>query len=347
MSLKSIALALAGAAALLAGPAISTAQPAQKPWYKRDWDPARVQPCDRACLVGFMDQYLHALETKDRSALPLAEEVWFTENAARLDLGEGVLWRASLQPTAFRITVADPVEGQIAVQMVYKVQGAPALTAIRLKVERRMISEVEQLIDRNVAPQAMELLQTPRPELVNDVPAKERNSREYMIYAANAYFDALTGDNGKIAPFADDCVRHEQGYQTVNNKTPGRAAPSPALPDTSTPAGKFFSELSVMTCEQQISTKVFTGVKKIWPRRIIVDEQKGLAAVFPLFSHDGTRRPVEGTAIAPQGGLGMVINLDTMETFGIRGGKIHEVEAFPFVTLPYGFGDGWTPGKGK
>ncbi len=78
---------------------------------------------------------------------------------------------------------------------------------------------------------------------------------------------------------------------------------------------------------------------------MVVDEQKGLVAVFPLFVHDGTRRPVEGAP--PQQGLGMVINLVTMETFGIRGGQIHEVEAFPFVTIPYGLGDGWTPAKAR
>ncbi len=54
---------------------------------------------------------------------------------------------------------------------------------------------------------------------------------------------------------------------------------------------------------------------------------------------------MEGEALAPQGAMGMVTNLVTMETFGIRGGKIHEVEAFPFVTLPLGLGDGWTPAQ--
>jgi hypothetical protein len=36
-----------------------------------------------------------------------------------------------------------------------------------------------------------------------------------------------------------------------------------------------------------------------------------------------------------------------VESFGIRGGKIHEVEAMPFVTIPYGLGDGWTEGSGR
>ena len=348
MKLKLLALG-ALSAVMVAGmfSAPAAAQPA-KPWYKSDWDPARAKPCDRACLVGFMDQYLRAMETRSPAGLPLAEEIWFTENTARMDLGEGVLWRADLKPTAFRITAADPVTGEVAVQTVYSVQGKPAMVAIRLKIDRRMITEVEELLDRDVAPEAMELLTTPRPSMVDDLPVKDRSTREYMIYAANAYFDALTGENGKIAPFADECIRHEQGYQTVNNKTPGRAAPSPVLPDPKTPMGSIFSRLSTMTCEQQISTRIFNGVKKIWPRRaLVIDEQKGLVATFPLFVHDGTKRHVEPTDFASNDGVGMILNMVTMETFAVRKDKIQDVEAFPFVTFQYGLGDGWTPGKGR
>jgi hypothetical protein len=49
----------------------------------------------------------------------------------------------------------------------------------------------------------------------------------------------------------------------------------------------------------------------------------------------------------PQRGLGMILNMVTMETFGIRNGKIHEVEAFPFITFGYGLGDGWTPAAAR
>ena len=348
MKLKLLALGAIGAALAVGGLAAPSHAQSEKPWYKQAFDPSRVKPCDRACLVGFMDGYMHALETKDRSGLALAEEVWFTENTARLDLGEGTLWRMPIQATPFRITVADPVNGQVAVQTVYNIRGKPALVALRLKVERRMISEVEQLIDPNVAPEAMELLKTPRASLLDDVSPADRSSREYMLYAANAYFDALTGENGKIAPFADECIRHEQGYQTVNNKTPGRAAPSPVLPDPKTPMGSIFSRLSTMTCEQQISTRIFNGVKKIWPRRaLVIDEQKGLVATFPLFVHDGTKRHVEPTDFASNDGVGMILNMVTMETFAVRKDKIQDVEAFPFVTFQYGLGDGWTPGKGR
>jgi len=134
-----------------------------------------------------------------------------------------------------------------------------------------------------------------------------------MIRAANSYFDALEGDNGKIAAFADDCVRHENGYQTVNNPPPGgRMMPGPQLPNPNTEQGKSQLAFSMLTC------------------------------TFPLFIHDGTRR-----GAAPDAPPGMLQNLVTMETFGIRGGLIHEVEVFPFVTLPYGLGSGWTPSSGR
>ena len=332
-------MASLAASAALAQPAPGPA----KPWYKQPWDASRVKPCDRACLVGFMDQYLDALIGKDPSKLPLDQQVAFTENTARLAVGEGSLWHRDLKATPFRITVADPLTGEIAVQTVLDVQGKPALVVIRLKVERRMISEIEELFDTNVAPQAMELLQTPRPGLLDDVPAKERSSREVMIYAANAYFDALSGEDGRIAPFADDCVRHENGYQTVNNKTPGRFAPSPAPPPTDGPFAKF----SMMNCSDQISTGIFNFVTRIWPRRVIVDEQKGLVAGFVLFVEDGHKRHVEPNTYANNDGAGMILNMVTMETFGVRGGKIHEIEAFPFVTFQYGQGDGWTPAKAR
>lgn len=337
--------------ALIAAPLPAQAQQATataKPWYKQPFDPKRAQPCDRACLVDMGNRFLRAMEAKDVKALPLAEQVFVTENTGHIALGEGVLWRADIKHTGYRIDVADPVSGEIAMQLVYMIEGKPAMVAIRLKLDRHMITEVEQLLDRNVAPQAMELLAKPRPTLLTDVPAAQRDSRELLINVAHSYFDALTGEDGRIAAFASDCVRYEQGYQTAANKTPGRGSPSPQLPDLSTEMGRILSRLSTMSCEEQVSTGIFAGMKKIWPRRMVVDQQKGLVAVFPLFVHDGTKRPTAPDSIgASRPGIAMVLNLVTMETFGIRGGKIHEVEAFPFVTLPYGLGDGWTPATGR
>ena len=316
----------------------------EKPWYKRTWDPANVQPCDRQCLVEIAEGYLAALVSKDTGTLSLAEGVIATENTGHIEVGAGLLWRAPVERTDFEIVLADPVYGQVAVQAVLNVNGRPAMVAIRLHVERGMIDEVEQMYDTDVAPAAMELLTRPRPALLADVPEEERMSREQLIAIAHSYFDALTSEDGSVAPFAEDCVRNEQGYQTVNNDGPGRATPSPVLPDPNTELGRFFIELSQKTCAEQVDAGVFNGMKRIWPRRVlVVDQQKGLVGTFPFFVHDGTRRPLpDGAPERPGSPIGMVLNLYTMETFGIRDGAIHEVEAFPFVVLPYGVRDGWT-----
>jgi hypothetical protein len=311
-----------------------------------EWNPAALKECDRACLVGIMDSYMNAIYQHDLKVIPpLSIDVRMTENTGIMDVGEGVLWRSKVEPTGFRIYIADPISGQVALQARLKIEGQHALVGIRLKVDRGKIQEIEHLyvrnsrFDRAIDDAALPLLTTPLAILTENVPPAERTSRELLYRAANSYFDALEGDNGKIGAFADDCVRHENGYQTVNNPPPGgRMMPAPFIP-TDPESLKF----SMMTCAQQVSTKTFAYMKHIRPRRVLViDEQKGLVATFPLFVHDGTIRNAK-----PDAPPGMLQNLVTMETFAIRGGLIHHVEAFPFVTLPYGLGNGWTVGAGR
>jgi hypothetical protein len=334
---KTIVRLLALLAAILTANALIAGEP--------EWNPAAIKECDRACLIGIMDGYMDAIFKHDPKAVPpLSIDVRMTENTGEMEVGEGVLWRFKTEPTSFKIYVADPVAGQVAQQARLKIGGRDALVAVRLKVDRGKIQEIEQLYDRNIDSAAIPLLTTPLPVLTTDVPPAERASRDILIRAANSYFDALEGDNGKIAAFADDCVRHENGYQTVNNPPPGgRMMPAPFMPAADTPQGREMLKFSMLTCAQQIDTKIFAYMKHIRPRRaLIVDEQKGLVATFPLFVHDGTSRNAK-----PDAPPGMLQNLVTMETFGVRGGLIRHVEVFPFVTLPYGLGNGWTLGSGR
>jgi hypothetical protein len=103
-----------------------------------------------------------------------------TENTGHMDVGEGVLWRNKVEPTSFKIYVADPVTGQVAIQARLLIQGRSALVGVRLKVDRGQISEIEQLYDRAINDAAIPLLTTPRPGLVTDIPASERTSREIL-----------------------------------------------------------------------------------------------------------------------------------------------------------------------
>ncbi|MBN2242113.1 MAG: hypothetical protein JW793_05440 [Acidobacteria bacterium] len=329
------------ALALLLAGFIGPASIAREP----DWDPENIRACDRECLVGIMDAYMDAVFRGDPGSVPpLAVGVRMTENTGEIEVGEGVLWRFQTEPTPFKIYVADPVSGQVALQARLKIQGQDALAAVRLKVDRGKILEIEHLYDRNIDKAALPLLTAPAPVLTEDVPPGRRDSRDLLFRAANSYFDALEGDSGKIGAFSDDCVRHENGYRTVNNPPPGgRMMPAPFMPTADTERGREMLRFSMLTCAQQIDTKTFAYMKHIRPRRaLIIDEQKGAVATFPLFVHDGTRR-----GASPDDPPGMLQNLVTMETFGIRGGLILHVEAFPFVTLPYGLGNGWTLGSGR
>jgi hypothetical protein len=321
-------------------PAVLNAAVAREP----DWNLA-VKECDRACLIGIMDGYMNAIFRHDPKTIPSAAiDVRMTENTGMMEVGEGLLWRSRVEPAEFKIYVADPVAGQVAQQARLRIGGQNALVAVRLKIDRGKIQEIEHLYDRNINEAAITLLTTPAPVLTTDIPTARRTSRDILLRAANSYFDALEGDNGAIGAFADDCVRHENGYRTVNNPPPGgRMMPAPSFPDPNTEQGQEQLRFSMLTCKQQIDSKTFAYMKRIRPRRaLIIDEQKGLVATFPLFVHDGARR-----GAAPGDPPGMLQNLVTMETFAIRDGLIRHVEAFPFVTLPYGLGNGWTPDSGR
>jgi hypothetical protein len=70
-------------------------------------------------------------------------------------------------------------------------------------------------------------------------------------------------------------------------------------------------------------------MKHIRPRQaILLPQQKGVATIFCLFVHDGTRRGAK-----PDDPPGMLMNAMIVESFGVRGGKIHEVEAMPLRSV--------------
>ena len=87
------------ALAMIPGVAFAQAQPA-------------TGPCDRACLVGFIDQYLDALVAQDPKRLPVTPDVKFTENGQRLTLGDG-FWNSVTGKGTYRVDVADPAAGQV------------------------------------------------------------------------------------------------------------------------------------------------------------------------------------------------------------------------------------------
>jgi hypothetical protein len=297
--------------------------------------PAQTGPasqCDRACLIGVIDQYLAALVRHDPSGLPLASSYKYTEDTATIPLGDGLWVGASEGPTTFRIYAADPTAGQVGFFGVIKEFDKPVLLALRLKVEKGQIREIEHVVARYLSGGAMANLVRPRPGLVQPVPPSERLPREEMLRIADSYFDSIEQTNASVAPFAGDCERHENGIQTTTNKTP-----QPGV-DAATAA------INALNCGDQINTRNLSYITRIRPRRLLIaDEEYGLVFGFPMFVHRGNVRTIQiigvpGVTTIPRP-FGP-INLQAGEIFKIRGGRIHEIEANGFL-LPYGAASGW------
>ena len=179
-----------------------------------------AKDCDRGCMTALADQYLAALVKHDPSGLPLSPGVRFTENTAEIKVGDGLWVSASEAPTTFKIYAVDPATSQVAFYGVMKELDKPLIIALRLKVIHGKITEIEHVLARNMRPDRMQNLVTPRPGLLADVSDSDKTSRQEMLSAADSYFEAIEHGDGSLAPFAEDCERHENGGQTTHNATP-------------------------------------------------------------------------------------------------------------------------------
>src|SRR3984957_2624424 len=302
---------------------------------------AVAPPCDRACLTGIADRYLAALVRHDPTGLPLNRDVKFTENGARLKVGGEGLWvGASELPTGFHFYAVDVGTGQVGYYGVMKERDRPLIIALRLRVVNGQITEIEHVLARGLRPEAVKNLANPRPEFVTTLTPANRLPRQQMVNIADSYFEAIEHADGKLAPFADDCVRRENGGQTTHNATP---VPWP-VPLGSKAADDAMAYIGTLSCSDQFDTHVMDFITRLWPRRHeIVDEEYGLVFSFPMFQHrcgSGTIKisNVPGVDSLPLGGSSS--NLQAGEIFKIDHGRIAAVEAMG-VSLPYGTKSAW------
>ena len=257
--------------------------------------------CDRACLTGIADAYIAALVAHDPSKVPITPNAKFTEQAQVLKVGEG-LWKTAVRgPTTFKIAVADPVAGQIGLILMMKadlgqapvgvnITGAPPAPlppgpadvqlALRLKVEKRQITEAEHIYARINAPSQIANLQKPRPAFFATVPPAARSPRDLMLLIGNSYYDALEQSDGEASPFADDCGRRENGMHTA-----GVGAPPPQ-PGARAGGPEGFP---VQGCAEQLTSRAMSYITSIDLRRVwIADEEKGLVFGLTMFRHPMT-----------------------------------------------------------
>jgi hypothetical protein len=253
------------------------------------------------------------------------------------------LWKTATEaPAAFKVLVGDPVAGQLGGIVMMKEGDKPIQVGLRLKVIDRQITEAEHMIVRSFNGNALDSLRTPRPGLLATVPPGERLPRAQMLLYAHGYYDSLEQSDGHIVPFADDCLRRENGMTTAGPPT-ARATPLPAAAGGNARG----APPPLQGCAEQLDTRVMSYINSIDLRRVwIADEEKGLVFGISQFRHpmqekvltivnkDGTKGTRDMSRFNP-------FDLPAMHIFKIRGGQIHEIEAMGF-TMPFMSKSGWS-----
>jgi hypothetical protein len=265
---------------------------------------AKAADCDRACLKGFITQYLSAMAAHQPGALPLSGKVRFTEDTVDMKVGDG-LWKGASKIRDYRQDILDVKQGVAASQVIVEEAGTPVLLMLRLKVADRKITEIETQVTRTSAEGglfAIEALQTANP-LMSVVPERAQlMKRDDAIKTAMFYPAGMKiGSFIKVdAPFAADAYRNENGVIT---------------------AGKGCARAG---CEN-IKTQTIMEHPGITTRAVAVDEELGIVLLRMNFGQ--TKSYGEGNALV------------VWEAFKVYGGQIHAVEAFMKI-MPVAAGSG-------
>jgi hypothetical protein len=181
---------------------------------------ARKSDCDKACLEAIGDQYRAAYVKHDAKAAPFAKKVRFTENNVEMEFPDAS-WDTVTREVGPALTLSDPKTGNVGIYTSIMQNDTPGFLAIRLKVVRGQITEVEHMLStkRNLSgpPTPIGDVTTFQhdPDLAQIIPPAERMPRDKLIAHANGYFSTLQNNTGEIrgTRFSPDATRHENGMK--------------------------------------------------------------------------------------------------------------------------------------
>jgi hypothetical protein len=262
--------------------------------------------CDRACLAGFVTQYLDAMIAHTPETLPVAANVKFTEDCKEMKLGEG-MWKKISGLREYRRDILDVRQGVAVSFLVVEEGSSPVLFVMRLKIVDGKITEVETMAVHGQKEGMIfntANLQTAS-KMMTFVPDKALlPSREDAIKIALTYPAGLkVGSFVKVdSPMAPDAYRYENGQLMAG------------------PGCTFFPG-----CDNMKTQRIPT-LSGITQRVIAVDEELGVVALRMNFG--------PGSLFRGDG------ELDVWHSYKIYGGLIHAAEAFCKI-VPRGTKSGW------
>ena len=276
-----------------------------------------------------LDLYFEALGKGDPRLLPLAPRARYTENGQEIPFGAGTWATVTGVAPERNIAVADHEQGQQAGWGMIAEGGAGALAGVRLQANPSgLITEAEALIVRSPLFGRGDFparLRQPSPLAGDVLEPAARATRAKLKAAADAYFDGVQDDDADLIPAADDCLRIENGVQTVLNPAAEGLGPG-------SPLGEGIG----MSVRDQVRLLGFPQIERIRDRRYpVIDVERGLVLGLVFFDHPGPVRtaPVPPRFAAPN-------SYFIWELFKVSGGSIRHIEAI-MAMFPYGMRRGW------
>jgi hypothetical protein len=286
--------------------------------------------CDYACLKNYVDQYMDAMLAHDPERDLFAKNIKFSENGMNFSFGHEGLWLSMSGKGANKFFIPDieaqqiafigTVREEMAAAAAKTAQGAksvePIIAAIvlRLKIENKLITEVEQLVIRpetNLAgmennatfpPAGMSIERIAVPDKIftEVIPEDERLSREDLIDTANLYFTGLqSNDTEGDCAFTNDCQFQENGI--VSNRE----------------------------CKKQFESRQLpNNVSRIRDCRFVaVDREHGVVFAFGFLDHEQNKKTWQ---------IAEMLKIDKC--------NIRRIEAVSYQ-CPYGRISGWSADK--
>jgi hypothetical protein len=219
--------------------------------------------CTREGLKSITDRFFTALEAHNPSGVPMAPNVKYTENGIAVAIGKGS-WETAGK-TTFKRGLIDTQKCGTHTQAIIEEGGKPILYGVRLKIDKKKISEIEAIVIRGEQVlDAKAILETKDQDWEDILPPEQRSSRLAMMAAADDYFELFVKEQKRkvsILPFAGTCDRWENGMQTTKGGT-NQGVEMPA--HNCSPVG--FADMTH------------------GPRRFLVDEEAGTVVAYTLFN---------------------------------------------------------------
>jgi hypothetical protein len=172
--------------------------------------------CTREGLQRAAEIYVAAQTKGDTSGLPLATGLGYVENHAPAKIDEGLI------KTAMKIdhhrSLYDLATCQTFTEVIVTNKEKPYVLGTRLRVNRDKIAEIEILWTTTGywLFNANAYLKWSSSENWGTIPVSQRDTRDTLVAAANAYLDAFLEGKKDLVPWGYPCNRTEGGAHTGN-----------------------------------------------------------------------------------------------------------------------------------